>query len=126
MNQIGYKAILDELIKRVPPEKYTRFDSHVRSIRWNTGQNIVQLELADGQSIHADHVIVTCSLGHLKKYAKTMFDPPLPQKKMAAVEAFGYETVDKLMLIFDEPFWSSDDHVIMLLRTDHDSPEVRS
>jgi spermine oxidase len=46
----------------------------------------VSVECSDGSSYTADHVIVTVSLGVLKKKAHSMFHPALPRQKLNAVK----------------------------------------
>eukprot|EP00299_Pterocystis_sp_00344_P010820 c4937_g1_i1.p1 GENE.c4937_g1_i1~~c4937_g1_i1.p1 ORF type:complete len:504 (-),score=112.48 c4937_g1_i1:82-1548(-) len=54
----------------------------------------------------ADKVIVTVPLGVLKAQSIT-FTPPLPSKKLQAIERMGFGTVAKLILEFDEVFWEN-------------------
>lgn len=66
----------------------------------------VYVECKDEEWIAADHVIMTASLGVLKKNHETMFSPPLPEDKVLAIEKLGISTTDKIFLEFEEPFWS--------------------
>lgn len=36
-----------------------------------------------------DFVVVTSALGHLKLYARQMFNPPLPRKKLEQIDKIG-------------------------------------
>ncbi len=58
-------------------------------------------------------VVVSVPLGVLKR-DQLKFDPPLPEDKRAAIQRMGMGTVDKLYLLFDEPFWDRDPSVIMV------------
>lgn len=53
-------------------------------------------------------MIVTVSLGFLKAHYHTLFTPPLPAKKINAIEHTGFGTLGKIFLEFEEPFWPSD------------------
>lgn len=55
-----------------------------------------------------DHIVVTCSLGVLKKAVenKALFRPQLPADKREAVNKIGFGTVNKIFLHYDQPFWS--------------------
>eukprot|EP00419_Tripos_fusus_P059337 CAMPEP_0172914892 /NCGR_PEP_ID=MMETSP1075-20121228/193216_1 /TAXON_ID=2916 /ORGANISM="Ceratium fusus, Strain PA161109" /LENGTH=539 /DNA_ID=CAMNT_0013773871 /DNA_START=114 /DNA_END=1730 /DNA_ORIENTATION=- len=79
----------------------------------------------DIEAIHADHVIFTASLGVLKGLVgkgdgsqtndkqrgedkedwRPFFVPPLPDAKAASVQRLGFGTVDKILLLYAEPWW---------------------
>lgn len=50
--------------------------------------------------IPADHVIVTVSLGVLKRQHASFFRPGLPAEKVAAIHRLGIGTTDKIFLEF--------------------------
>jgi monoamine oxidase len=58
-------------------------------------------------TFYADHVIVTCSLGHLKQYHDSLFNPALPKCKVDAIERMGFGNVEKVFLYYEPPFWST-------------------
>lgn len=51
-----------------------------------SGRPGCKVTLTSGAVIEADHVISTPSVGVLKALAREMFTPPLPDKKMKAIE----------------------------------------
>ncbi|XP_004840817.1 spermine oxidase isoform X1 [Heterocephalus glaber] len=65
----------------------------------------VVVECEDCEVIPADHVIVTVSLGVLKRQYTSFFQPGLPTEKVAAIHRLGIGTTDKIFLEFEEPFW---------------------
>lgn len=65
----------------------------------------VVVECEDCEVIPADHVIVTVSLGVLKRQHASFFRPGLPVEKVAAIHRLGIGTTDKIFLEFEEPFW---------------------
>ncbi|XP_055288127.1 spermine oxidase isoform X3 [Moschus berezovskii] len=65
----------------------------------------VVVECEDCEVIPADHVIVTVSLGVLKRQHASFFRPGLPAEKVAAIHRLGIGTTDKIFLEFEEPFW---------------------
>ncbi|EFB25976.1 hypothetical protein PANDA_021599, partial [Ailuropoda melanoleuca] len=65
----------------------------------------VLVECEDCEVILADHVIVTVSLGVLKRQYTSFFRPGLPAEKVAAIHRLGIGTTDKIFLEFEEPFW---------------------
>uniref|UniRef100_A0A2K5UXI1 Spermine oxidase n=1 Tax=Macaca fascicularis TaxID=9541 RepID=A0A2K5UXI1_MACFA len=74
--------------------------------RWDEDEQWpVVVECEDCELIPADHVIVTVSLGVLKRQYTSFFRPGLPTEKVAAIHRLGIGTTDKIFLEFEEPFW---------------------
>lgn len=69
----------------------------------------------DGDTFTADHVVFTGSLGVLKKQ-KINFEPPLPDWKRGAVERLGFGVMNKVVLVFEQPFWDTKRDMFGLLR----------
>ena len=44
------------------------------------------IKTTDGKTYCADHVIVTIPLGVLKEKYNTLFNPPLPEKKIKTIK----------------------------------------
>lgn len=90
----------------------------------------MQVLCEDGTKHNADHLIITVSLGVLKEKLvaltirienqyriykninffrqESMFSPQLPEIKQNAINGIGFGTVDKIFLMFSEPFWPQD------------------
>jgi polyamine oxidase len=68
----------------------------------------------DRGAFEADRVIVTVPLGVLRN-EDVEFDPPLPAKKVQAIERLGMGVVNKVVLAFDEPSWPEDTNVFGLV-----------
>ncbi|XP_037035275.1 spermine oxidase-like isoform X2 [Bradysia coprophila] len=110
----GSKIVFDFLMKKrpdpsktLPVDEKIQFNKEVTNINWTSNEVVV--DCADGSEYRADHVIVTVSLGFLKKHHRTLFTPQLPEKKINAIEHTGYGTLGKFFLEFQEPFWPKDD-----------------
>ncbi|XP_041259102.1 spermine oxidase [Onychostruthus taczanowskii] len=88
----------------------------------NKGSNVF-VECEDCEFIPADHVIVTVSLGVLKKRHESLFHPRLPEEKVMAIEKLGINTTDKIFLEFEEPFWSSECNSIQFVWEDEAESE---
>ncbi len=71
-----------------------------------TTQRGVSLRLARGDSLSADRVIVTVPLGVLKS-GSIEFSPPLPFSHRGAIDVLGVGRQEKLVLRFEQPFWST-------------------
>lgn len=66
------------------------------------GQYPVCIECANGRKFFANVCLVTISLGYLKLHAARLFDPPLPDAKMEAIQRIAMGTVNKIILEFDD------------------------
>ncbi|XP_075222249.1 spermine oxidase-like isoform X2 [Lycorma delicatula] len=107
----GYHSFINMLMgkyegKELPVEQKTKFNKVVQTINW-TG-NEVEITCEDGSHYFADHVIVTVSLGVLKFSAKKMFNPPLPDNKLTAIESLGFDVVNKIFIQFETHWWPLD------------------
>lgn len=86
-----------------------------------TTERGVSLRLVRGESYSADRVVVTVPLGVLKA-GSIEFDPPLPFSHRGAIAALGMGVQEKLVLRFEEPFWSTDATVWGVVDGDSDFP----
>ncbi|KAJ5505485.1 Winged helix-turn-helix transcription repressor DNA-binding [Penicillium expansum] len=73
------------------------------------------VQCADGEKFLADHVVFTGSLGVLKQQ-KIKFEPPLPDWKRGAIDRLGFGIMNKVILVFKEPFWDTKRDMFGLLR----------
>jgi monoamine oxidase len=89
------------LFERAALELDVRLGTPVTAVEWSTRGATVH-SAAGG--LAARHVIVTLPLGVLRAGAVT-FDPPLPDPKREAIQRLGVGHVDKVVLLFDAPFW---------------------
>lgn len=77
---------------------------------------IVQCE--NGKTIVAEHVICTLPLGVLKGKANDIFEPPLPNDKLEAIDRLLFGAVDKIFLEYERPFLHPSVSEVMLLWDD--------
>ncbi|KAL6236237.1 hypothetical protein BDW75DRAFT_207403 [Aspergillus navahoensis] len=86
----------------------------------NKHKTVVYCE--DGDSITADMVVYTGSLGTLQ-HRTVQFSPPLPDWKIGAIDRLGFGVMNKVILAFDKPFWDTERDMFGLLRepTNRDS-----
>ncbi|GMR60834.1 hypothetical protein PMAYCL1PPCAC_31029, partial [Pristionchus mayeri] len=114
LDKNGFKKILDVISANIPQNKF-KFNSVVTNIDYSSGSS-VKLDTSTG-SINCQAVIVTCSLGYLKKHSSTLFTPPLPQKKTTAINALGFGNNGKLFLVYDRPWLEKVQYRTMALST---------
>jgi len=105
----GYGSIVDVLVKSLP-QSVLEVGKEVTQVEWkrNLDENSppVVVSCNDGSIYCARHVIVTLSLGCLKKNAYKLFNPPLPNNLLTTINALGFGVVNKIFLIYKEPWWS--------------------
>ncbi|KAI3447127.1 hypothetical protein Pfo_003792 [Paulownia fortunei] len=108
----GYSSVIESLAS-VLPIGMIQLGRKVEKIEWQAngleGMHMengydnrpVKLHFCDGSTMSADHVIVTVSLGVLKRGISqdpSMFNPPLPSCKTRAISRLGYGVVNKVFL----------------------------
>ena len=95
----------------------------VKHIEYNPDNRFVsgstKISCEDGDSFDADHIVLTTPLGVLKD-GNMDFDPPLPDWKNGPIQRLGFGTLNKVILVYDKPFWKVDQDMFGLLR----EPEV--
>ncbi|KAF8785917.1 Spermine oxidase like protein [Argiope bruennichi] len=121
----GSRSLLDTLASLLPRD-ILHLKKPVKTINWCKNLNAdfssqlfsenrsegtfpVVLECENGEKFYADSVIVTASVGFLKENMDTFFSPSLPKNKREALQHVAFGTVNKIFLIYDEPFWHADD-----------------
>ncbi|KAK4415676.1 putative polyamine oxidase 5 [Sesamum alatum] len=114
----GYSRVIESLAS-VLPVGTIQFGRIVEKIEWQPdgcSQELrmkdgddgrpVKLQFCDGSTVSADHVIITVSLGVLKRGIDqdcNMFIPPLPSLKIQAISRLGYGLLDKVFLQTNRP-----------------------
>jgi len=61
----------------------------------------VCVECSNGKKFYADICLVTISLGYLKQHSARLFNPPLPDSKVEAIQRVAMGTCNKIILEFD-------------------------
>ncbi|XP_073534930.1 lysine-specific histone demethylase 2 isoform X1 [Phyllobates terribilis] len=99
----GYSTITDKMAEGLN----IHFKSPVKSINYR-GHDI-SLTTADGKLYSAQKVLVTAPLALLQKNV-IHFNPPLPEKKVKAINCLGAGIIEKIGLQFPHRFWDSKIH----------------
>lgn len=103
---------------RYPLELDVRRYKAVREVAYtsNIGQKTTtEVECDDGDVLEADHVVLTVPLGVLKDES-IRFRPQLPDWKNEAIHRLGFGTLNKIVLVFEKPFWDVNQDMFGLLR----------
>ncbi|KAF5286652.1 hypothetical protein FQR65_LT12483 [Abscondita terminalis] len=126
----GYKALFDVLMKKIPEsartlplEERILLNKTVTTIKWNNLDGVI-VNCLDGSSYKAKCVVVTTSLGVLKKMQNTMFEPELPSYKVTTIKALGFGSVNKVFLKFPNRWWLGDSKGINVVWTDRDKTVI--
>lgn len=76
---------------------------------------LARIQCDDGEIIDADRIVLTTPLGVLKEES-LVFDPPLPEWKLGPINRLGFGTLNKIILVYEKPFWDVDQDMFGLLR----------
>ena len=112
----GYQQ-LPRALWRHPEPLDVRTNKAVKSIKYSAvgSQGRATITCEDGESIEADKVVMAAPLGVLKEQS-IQFDPPLPQWKKDSIRRMGFGLLNKLVLVFEKPFWDTERDMFGLLR----------
>lgn len=114
---INFKNSFSDLI-HVLAEKIKHnlaYNKVVDQICWGTNSDPpnahVLVRCKDGSVYEANQVVVTFSLGVLKERQSKLFNPELPQLHQQVIESFGFGTINKIYLHFEESWWGKVDGI---------------
>lgn len=80
----------------------------------------ITIETASGETFEADNVLVTVSLGVLKKHHNEWFEPKLPEINQKAIQCLSYGAVNKIYLEYSKPWWTNNWTTTNILWTEDD------
>lgn len=112
----GYQSVPRGLM-HLPTPLDVRQKSPVSKITYTSGSPIgpATVECEDGFTVEADCVVSTIPLGVLK-HGNVKFEPPLPAWKSDAIGRLGFGVLNKVILVYKEPFWDEDRDIFGILR----------
>ncbi|XP_076242979.1 peroxisomal N(1)-acetyl-spermine/spermidine oxidase [Calliopsis andreniformis] len=130
----GYSAILEPVCKHIPKtsilirhavvkirwqrKKHMDGSTNSRDNNCSNTNDFIEIQCENGKTILAEHVICTLPLGVLKEKANDIFEPPLPNYKLDAIDRLLFGTVDKIFLEYERPFLNPGVSEVMLLWDD--------
>ncbi|KAI2615632.1 flavin-containing amine oxidoreductase-domain containing protein [Hypoxylon sp. NC1633] len=80
------------------------------------GSGAARVECENGLTVEADYVVSTIPLGVLK-HGNVEFNPPLPPSKTGSISRLGYGILNKIIMVYSEPFWDTSRDIFGCLRT---------
>lgn len=90
----------------VPGKLDVRFKTVVNVIEYE--DDSAEITLENGEQVHVDRCVITVPLGCLKRRSM-QFIPDLPKWKSDSIDRLEFGVVNKVVLVFDEPFWDVND-----------------
>ena len=130
----SYGCFVKKLLEDIPKDTIL-YGREVVSI--NTESNPTMVKCKNGDQFEADHVIVTVSLGVLKRrcleenllpYESSLFIPPLPVEKLKVIRELGFGCMGKLILKFDQEITTKckfNPLLILWQQEDEDDPIIK-
>ncbi|EAQ93382.1 hypothetical protein CHGG_01617 [Chaetomium globosum CBS 148.51] len=117
----GYQSVPRGLM-HLPTSLNVKQKSPVSNITYTSGGTTgpATVTCEDGSIVEADFVVSTIPLGVLK-HGNVKFEPPLPSWKSDAIDRLGFGVLNKVILVYKEPFWDEDRDIFGVLR----SPTIR-
>ena len=100
----GYMRILDGLAEGLDVRT-----SHPVSEIGHRDEGVVVRRSPNDEVLSGSHAVITVPLGVLKDPDAIAFVPSLSVERRSAIDRLGFGRFEKLILRFDEPFWSRSD-----------------
>ena len=112
----GYQQV-PRALWRYPEVLDVRTNKAVQKIKYGSAHQHRKATITceDGEVFEADRVVMTVPLGVLKQQS-IEFEPPLPDWKQGAISRLGFGLLNKLVLVFQKPFWDPSRDMFGLLR----------
>jgi monoamine oxidase len=112
----GYSRLIDRLVADAPDVEL-RLETPIEKVAHDSSG--VTITTADGEVLRGDRAVITVPLGVLQAGAIT-FSPALPDGHLQAIDGLGMGLLDKVVFVFDEPFW--DENATMWTRVADGAP----
>ena len=121
----GYQQV-PRALWRHPEMLDVRTNKAVKKIKYGSApqHQKVTITCEDGEIFEADRVVLTVPLGVLKQQS-IEFEPPLPEWKQDAISRLGFGIMNKVVLVFEKPFWDLSRDMFGLLRPPRSGNGIR-
>ena len=114
--QDGYTAVIDEVAKDLVAADLVRLNTEVLQIDWSAKPIRVKTNQGD---FTADEVVCTLPLGVLQHHSSSqhsesglsLFSPTLPAEKHESIDSLGFGTLDKIILVYEKPWWTEEPYI---------------
>lgn len=126
----GFRSVVDYLTKILDNDsiQYNKEVIEIQVCEKQTQRNSrdhqkdrlnISVKCSDGSVYLSKSVLITFPLGVLKKRHSTLFRPPLPNSMLKAIESIGFDTINKIFLEFDHPWWQDLDGIQFVWKSGH-------
>lgn len=108
--QDGYTAVVNDIAKELVSAGLVELDTDVQKVKWNEGPIIIETNRC---TYTARELVCTLPLGVLQhdiQEKSSIFEPDLPKDKLDAILGLGFGTLDKIFLIYDQPWWEDEQY----------------
>lgn len=113
----GYQQVPQGIL-HYPTKLNLRTRKAVTKVEYNSSLGVdapTMVHCEDGDTVEADHIVLTTPLGVLK-HRSIGFVPELPSWKQHSIDHLGYGILNKVILVYEKPFWDVDQDMVGLLR----------
>ncbi len=115
----GFGNVLSALKDNFWNERRLRLGREVTRITWDGYE--IRIRCTNDEEYLAEHVILTVSLGCLRKWAEQgTLKPQMPETKLEAIRSIEFGKANKVFLFWDTPFWEEGSGSIKLAWTDQE------
>lgn len=118
----GFSSATEALFTEIGEQAF-EFNKCIVSIEINRNDEAVarvSVKCSDGSVYHANHVIVTFSIGSLKHgLDNDLFRPALPQRFVQVIRDIGFQTINKLFFQFETAWWGDFNGIQLVFKNDH-------
>lgn len=124
----GFRSVVDYLTRLLNNDSihYNKEVIEIEICEEKSEQNLhpknrvnISVKCSDGSAYLSKSALVTFSLGVLKKRHADLFRPPLPNSMLKAIESIGFDTINKIFLEFETPWWQDLDGVQFVWKSQH-------
>ncbi|CAF1271176.1 unnamed protein product [Adineta steineri] len=123
----GYRPFISYMKSFIPDDNRIRLNSEVIRVKYleDSHQLLVHIRHHNKtneeeiSTILCDHMIWTSSLGYLKENFSLIFsnEIKLIEQKQTAINNLGFDTINKVAMVYEKSFWPEDNYLIILLHT---------
>eukprot|EP00455_Lapot_gusevi_P001480 TRINITY_DN10590_c0_g1_i5.p1 TRINITY_DN10590_c0_g1~~TRINITY_DN10590_c0_g1_i5.p1 ORF type:complete len:509 (+),score=133.74 TRINITY_DN10590_c0_g1_i5:54-1580(+) len=120
----GFYQVIPALLREIPLNiVYNQVVKKITTCCASSGgpPTCARVELASGETLAADYVLVTVPIGVLQAQA-IQFEPALPAAKQAAISRIGAGLMNLVVFWFESRFWPSDYNFFGVAREAHHTP----